>query len=206
MKLEELRHIVGVMAEADTSDYWVIDRAINQAIREADDRVSQYGGPVGREFGLLDLDADRDVYPVGGFDRIGHLERMDVTASPWPLSPCIPSQIAEYRSRGAPGGYWALSGAHIILTPIPEESAERGLRIWGWERHTYPFGSEPNTEIVLTPEGTDYIMWRAATMLASKDIKAAAQAEAQAAAAVFLRRVEIPHAGVTGNRIITEGP
>lgn len=206
MRLEELRFIVGSLAGSQ-EDFWPLDFAINQAIREADDRVSGYGGPVGRVFGLLDLDADRDVYENLNFDRIGHVERLDVTSVPWPLSPAIPSQIQEARARGAPGGYWAMSGNHIIITPIPTESNVRALRIWGWERHTFAMGSAPDTEIVLTPEGKDFIVWRAASVLAASGTsKTKAESEVQQAAATFMRRVEIPHAGVTGNSVITEGP
>lgn len=206
MTLEEFRRVVLTLSGNVAEDPFVVDTLIQESMDEATEIISCRGGSVGRVSAYIDLTTDRDRYPVpSGFDRVQGVERLD-GALPWTLSPVTAAQIGEGQQRNSRGGFFAISGDDLVIWPAPEDSAEKGLRVWGHGRYVIAMTGDEDQEMRFPPNGQAFVMWRTVVSLATEQPKAQRAITSLARAQLtFMKRIEIPHSGVPP-AVIKEGP
>ena len=202
MTWEEWRRLIASLSGA-MDEYFVLQDALNEALTSADEIVSGYGGQVGLEQAFVDLSADRDMYPLPrAFSRLVYVLRRSQDGDWWAMSPGMPTQFSEAKNRPAVGGYWSPVGEdRIIVHPTPSESVVKGLRVWGYPKHTCSPQVQPEHTITCPPHSTDYVKWYAVNILASGERKKRATEQLQRAEMTFRKHVEIPHSGVPPNII-----
>ena len=203
MTWEEWRRLIASLSGA-MDEYFVLQDALNEGLTTADEIVSGFGGQVGLEMAYIDLTTDRDRYPLPrAYSRLVYVARLDNdAATPWPLSPAMPTQFAEAVNRPARGGYWSPVGDNgIIIHPPPREDYDKGLQVWGYPKHTCSPQVQPEHTITCPPHSEDFVKWYAVNILASGERKKRAAEQLQRAELTFRKHVEIPHAGVPPNII-----
>lgn len=205
MTIEEIEHIIQRHGATGTPP--MLRFAISQAIGEVDELVSQFGGPVGREWSLVDLSSGRDTYPVEGFARIALVERLDTDTRPWQLSQTTPGQLAQAAIRMQSGalyaGFWAASGSNIIIWPVPTETTENGLRVWGYMDRALPMDVPPERQLGLSSKELPYVMWRSIESLSTdKRLRDRATMERERAELLLRRYIEMPTTGFQPDTII----